>query len=169
MGPMCCPETSVLNYQSTLRKIPEGCRSHLHRGGGLKSRRIRSLLLLFQSLSVSLSVCLYVCIGACPYCLYSVWWPHTLRFFSSVGLRCLSSHSLQILLIISVGEDRRSRWPRSWTSSFYESPRRINESDFYEESLCSKALFRSVYRPLYCLVFVEKLGVPECPKIVYRS
>jgi len=26
---MCCPETSVTNYHSTLSKIPEECRSHL--------------------------------------------------------------------------------------------------------------------------------------------
>jgi hypothetical protein len=31
-------ETSLTNYQSTLRKIPEERRSHLHCGGGLKSR-----------------------------------------------------------------------------------------------------------------------------------
>jgi hypothetical protein len=38
MGPICCPETSVQNYQSTLRNIPEERRSNLHRGGSLKSR-----------------------------------------------------------------------------------------------------------------------------------
>jgi len=38
MGPLNCPETSVRNYHSTLRHIPEGRRSHLHRGGSLKSR-----------------------------------------------------------------------------------------------------------------------------------
>jgi hypothetical protein len=27
MGPICCPETSVRNYHSTLRNIPEECRS----------------------------------------------------------------------------------------------------------------------------------------------
>ena len=39
MGPMCFLETSVTNYQSTLRNIPEERRSHFHRGGSLKSRR----------------------------------------------------------------------------------------------------------------------------------
>jgi hypothetical protein len=38
MGPIGCPETSETNYQSTLRKIPEERRFHLHRGGSLISR-----------------------------------------------------------------------------------------------------------------------------------
>jgi hypothetical protein len=38
MGPIRCPETSVKDYHSTLSNIPEECRSHLHRGGSLKSR-----------------------------------------------------------------------------------------------------------------------------------
>jgi len=38
MWPLDCPETSVRNYHSTLRNIPEERRSHLHRGGSLKSR-----------------------------------------------------------------------------------------------------------------------------------
>ena len=33
-----CPETSVRNYHSTLRKIPTKCRSRLHLSGSLKSR-----------------------------------------------------------------------------------------------------------------------------------
>ena len=33
-----CPETSVRNYQYTLRNIPEERKSHLFRGGSLKSR-----------------------------------------------------------------------------------------------------------------------------------
>ena len=37
MGTMGCPETSVESYHSTLRKIPKARRSHLHRGGSLKS------------------------------------------------------------------------------------------------------------------------------------
>jgi hypothetical protein len=37
MGPIGCPETSVANYQSTLRNFPEQRRSHSHRGGRLKS------------------------------------------------------------------------------------------------------------------------------------
>jgi hypothetical protein len=32
------PETSARNYQSTPRKIPEECRSRLHRSGSLKSQ-----------------------------------------------------------------------------------------------------------------------------------
>jgi hypothetical protein len=38
MGPIGCPETSVKDYHSTLRNIPEECRSYEHRGGSLKSR-----------------------------------------------------------------------------------------------------------------------------------
>jgi hypothetical protein len=37
MRPMQCSETSITNYQSTLRKIPEERRSHLHCGGNMKS------------------------------------------------------------------------------------------------------------------------------------
>jgi hypothetical protein len=38
MGPIGFPETSVQNYHSTLRNIPEERRSNLHRGGSLISR-----------------------------------------------------------------------------------------------------------------------------------
>jgi len=38
MGPISCPETSVTNYQSTLRKMPEEGRLHLYGGENLKSR-----------------------------------------------------------------------------------------------------------------------------------
>ena len=34
---VACPETSVTNYHSTLRKVPEELRSHLQRSGSLKS------------------------------------------------------------------------------------------------------------------------------------
>jgi hypothetical protein len=40
MGPIGCPETSVQNYQFTLRNISEERRSHLHSGGSLKSRKL---------------------------------------------------------------------------------------------------------------------------------
>jgi hypothetical protein len=39
MGPIGCLETSVQNYHSTLRNTPEERRSHLNRGGSLKSRQ----------------------------------------------------------------------------------------------------------------------------------
>jgi hypothetical protein len=38
-GPIHCSETSVNNYHTTLRNIPEERRSHQHRGGSLKSNR----------------------------------------------------------------------------------------------------------------------------------
>jgi hypothetical protein len=38
MGPIRCPETSVKNYHTTPRNIPEERRSHQHRGGSLKSK-----------------------------------------------------------------------------------------------------------------------------------
>jgi hypothetical protein len=47
MGPIRCLETSVKDYHSTLRNIPEERRSQQHRGGSLKSRiadRIKRLL-----------------------------------------------------------------------------------------------------------------------------
>jgi hypothetical protein len=37
LGPIGCPGTSVTNCQSSLRSITEEQRSHLHRGGSLKS------------------------------------------------------------------------------------------------------------------------------------
>jgi hypothetical protein len=40
IGPIGCPETSVRNYHSTLRDIPEERRSHLYRRGSLKSRKV---------------------------------------------------------------------------------------------------------------------------------
>ena len=39
IGPIRCPETSVENH-STLRNIPEQCRSNQHRGGSLRSRKV---------------------------------------------------------------------------------------------------------------------------------
>ena len=36
MGSIGCPQTSVSNYQSTLRNISEEGKPHLHRGGSLK-------------------------------------------------------------------------------------------------------------------------------------
>jgi hypothetical protein len=41
MVPIGCTETSVHNYHSTLRNIPEESRSHLHCSGSLKSRKER--------------------------------------------------------------------------------------------------------------------------------
>jgi hypothetical protein len=43
MGPIRCPKTSVNNYHSTPRNIPEERRSHQRRGGSLKSwvRKVR--------------------------------------------------------------------------------------------------------------------------------
>jgi len=38
-----CPEMSVTNYQSTMNNNPEEPRSHLRRGGSLKSRSSRKL------------------------------------------------------------------------------------------------------------------------------
>jgi hypothetical protein len=41
MGTIGCPETSVRIYHTMLRKIPEDRRSHLHRGGSLKSQKLK--------------------------------------------------------------------------------------------------------------------------------
>ena len=38
MGPVGCPETSIRNYDYSLRNDPEERRSHLIPGGNLKSR-----------------------------------------------------------------------------------------------------------------------------------
>ena len=40
VGPIRCPETSVNNYNTKPRNIPEERRSHQHRGGSLKSNRL---------------------------------------------------------------------------------------------------------------------------------
>jgi len=37
MGLLDCPETSVTNFQSTMRNVSENLRSYLHRSGSLKS------------------------------------------------------------------------------------------------------------------------------------
>ena len=54
MGPIGCPETSVINYQSSLRKYPEERSSQLFRGGRLKSL----LMFIYYSIAYSrLSAC----------------------------------------------------------------------------------------------------------------
>jgi len=40
MGPICCPETSVTKYRTTLCKTTEKHRSDSHRGGKLKSPKL---------------------------------------------------------------------------------------------------------------------------------
>ena len=44
MGLKRCPETSITNYQSTLRTIPEERRFHLHLGWSLKFRILSTVL-----------------------------------------------------------------------------------------------------------------------------
>jgi hypothetical protein len=41
---VCYERIVVVNYQTTVRNIPEQRRSHLHRGGNLKSRKMRYCL-----------------------------------------------------------------------------------------------------------------------------
>jgi len=48
MGPIGCPETSVQNYRFTLRITPGERRSHLRRGGSLKSRVFAIRLLMYN-------------------------------------------------------------------------------------------------------------------------
>ena len=45
MGPIGCPETSVINYHYSLRNNPEERSSHLLRGGNLQSRTDIQLVL----------------------------------------------------------------------------------------------------------------------------
>jgi hypothetical protein len=52
MGPIDCPETSVTNYLSTLRNIPEGRRSHLYRSESLKSSNSFSSLTIYTTFCV---------------------------------------------------------------------------------------------------------------------
>ena len=44
MGPIGFPETSVKDYNSTLRNIPEEWRSHQHRGGNLNARNVHYVM-----------------------------------------------------------------------------------------------------------------------------
>jgi len=48
MWPISCPETSVRNYHSRLRKIPDDCRSHLDGGGSLTSRKFLLFSIIFN-------------------------------------------------------------------------------------------------------------------------
>jgi len=47
MEPIGCPEMLVRNYHSTVSKTPEECKSHLPRGGSLKSRILHNLFFNF--------------------------------------------------------------------------------------------------------------------------
>ena len=49
MGPIDRPETSVINYLSTLRNVPEERRSHSHRGRSLQSRINRNSTWKFKN------------------------------------------------------------------------------------------------------------------------
>jgi hypothetical protein len=51
-GPNRRPETSVQDYHSTLRNIPDERRSHEHRGGSLKS-----LMFYLTTLSIAKIIC----------------------------------------------------------------------------------------------------------------
>ena len=54
MGPIRCPETSVNNYHTTPRNIPEERRSYQHRGGSLKlrfSRKMRDYIQTWKQVS----------------------------------------------------------------------------------------------------------------------
>jgi len=61
MGRVCRPETPVTKYQFTSHNIPKERRSHLRRGGSLKSRTI--FLMLVRNTCVRLC---YVCSHLCP-------------------------------------------------------------------------------------------------------
>ena len=54
MWPIICPETSVRNYQSTLRKIPDECRSHLDGGGNLTTRKFLLISMILNLLAFRL-------------------------------------------------------------------------------------------------------------------
>jgi len=43
IGPIGCPETSAWIYHTKLGKSPEDRRTHLHRGGSLKSQKLKEL------------------------------------------------------------------------------------------------------------------------------
>ena len=56
-GPIDCPETSVINYLSTMHNNPEERISHLHRSGSLKSRKFRNMQIF--GLMFFISNCLF--------------------------------------------------------------------------------------------------------------
>jgi hypothetical protein len=57
MGMIGCPETSLQNYDSALRDIPEERTSHLHRGGSLKSHKVHGLTVFRRQLEAVLFGC----------------------------------------------------------------------------------------------------------------
>ena len=60
MRPIGCLETSVRNYHSTLRKVPEEHRSHLHRDGSLEMTQITiSFVCVPHAVALKHSVLLY--------------------------------------------------------------------------------------------------------------
>ena len=61
MRPLGCPESSVQNYRSTLRNVPEDRRCHLHSGGSLKWRfKIHFVLLFLNGFFISVAPILFI-------------------------------------------------------------------------------------------------------------
>jgi hypothetical protein len=74
MGQICCPETSVNNYHTTLRNASEERRSHQHRGGSLKSRLLQTHV--FSSLQLKDNLCMVKCtefVSDGLWCVFQVW------------------------------------------------------------------------------------------------
>jgi hypothetical protein len=59
IGPIVCLETSVRNYYYSLRNNPEERSSHLLRGGSLKSRNPRSILITENKSSNTCNIVFY--------------------------------------------------------------------------------------------------------------
>jgi hypothetical protein len=83
MEPMGCSETSVKNYHSSLRNIPEERRSHLHRVGSLKSRTIQIWLKSNNNIGHFTWRPMYVCIVE-KHKIFHIWQSSTL-FYSTYG------------------------------------------------------------------------------------
>jgi hypothetical protein len=59
-GPIGCPETSVRNSHSKLRKVSKERRSHSHRGGSLKSSNFSYLSSYIQDFSLYFKISEFV-------------------------------------------------------------------------------------------------------------
>ena len=68
MGLICCFETSVSSYQSTLCNFAEEGKSHSYRGRSLKSRNVKVSAVLYLSISVQKYIDLFESSQASPTC-----------------------------------------------------------------------------------------------------
>jgi hypothetical protein len=84
LEPPGCPDTSLRNYHSTLRKIPKERRCHIFRGGSLKSRNSSYLCNTHEILQKTKTVYSDWNMNAIFVVVHQLWSP----WFYSVHLEC---------------------------------------------------------------------------------